>query len=326
MTTQASDGPIDVIGQQPPMTGPTPYVGGPAALVFSNPDLAPSLLWGGWGMRNPRYQARIGQGALAAGGYPNQDCGWYMSSGGLILTDEVPSTASTTNLAAGQHAANGTPMTLVSASGSGITVLAAAQTILDSGAIIPAGALAVDAQPGYVGGGTSGAFQFFDPTKGISRCLAVTAAAGATGGVIVLKGYDIYGQPMTQNVTAVGGSTVNTTKAFKFLVSATPQFADNSHNYSIGTADIFGFNILVPRWSYCFVYWNDALLTANTGFTAGVATTATATTGDVRGTYAVQSSSDGTKRLQIFAMPAVSNIVVGNFANALNGIFGVPQF
>jgi len=110
---------------------------------------------------------------------------------------------------------------------------------------------------------------------------------------------------------------VNSTKAFKFIYSVTPQFTD-AHNYSVGTADIFGFPMQVQSFDECLLYWNSALITASTGFVAADTTSpATAATGDVRGTYAVQSSSDGTKKLAM-----VVQIAASRQASA-TGLFGV---
>jgi hypothetical protein len=46
---------------------------------------------------------------------------------------------------------------------------------------------------------------------------------------------------------------------------------------------------------------------------------ATTTTGDVRGTYAVQSATDKTKRLFFYQNPPVTNI------GSVAGLFGVTQ-
>jgi hypothetical protein len=55
-------------------------------------------------------------------------------------------------------------------------------------------------------------------------------------------------------------------------------------------------------------------------FLPAVTTTATTTTGDVRGTIAVPAASDGTKRLTVWETVSVANMNTG-----LNGIFGVQQ-
>jgi hypothetical protein len=90
----------------------------------------------------------------------------------------------------------------------------------------------------------------------------------------------------------------------------------------VGTADIFGIGLLSTNWGCIDVTWNNQSITANTGYTVADQTSpATSTTGDVRGTYAVQSASDGTKRLTIYASPSLTGIT----SNPTTGLFGQPQ-
>ncbi len=324
MSTSAVRGPQDIVGQIPPITGPTPYVGGPAALVDSNEDLSPSLVWAGWGLRDIDYQPRSGAGALVAGGYANQDVGFY----GLepFVIDQVPSTAAINNIAVAANAASGVAMVLVSATGAGITYMAAAQTILPTGLVVPLHALAIDTQPAWIGAGFSGGLQWLDPTHSLSRAVSITGVSGGAGGHFIVSGFDYRGVPMSENINAAAGvATTNGKKAFKFITSVVPQFSD-AHTYSVGTADIFGLSLRVDRFAYVEITWNDANITANTGFVAADATSpATQTTGDVRGTYAVQSASDGTKRLQVQITPRIGNLVGATFAAAHLGLFGVVQ-
>lgn len=320
MTASAQPGPVSITGTNPPVSGPTTATGGGAALLSeSNPDLSPSLFWAGIGIRDPDYTARIGMGANIAGSYPNQDVGWYMSNGGLVVCDQAPSTASTTNLAAGQHAASGTPLALAAAS-TGVTVLSAPLTILPTGNVVPAGCLVLDGNPAW----TAGSFAFMNPTTGISRAIAVTAAGGATGGAILLTGYDYRGNKVTQTVTSAAGTTVNSLKALKFLQSAVPQFTDGAHNYSIGTADVFGLAVRADEFAYLQPFWNNALLT-NSAFVVPDATSpATALTGDVRGTLA-PGASDGVKKLTAFVAPSIQNVASTSWATVKQGLLGVQQ-
>ena len=316
MTTTAYPGPLSIEGLKPPMTGPTPYIGGAAALgVPENPDFAPSLMWMGMGVRDPRYLQRIGGGANVAGGYPNQDCGWYMSGPGIIAVDQVPAAASATNIAGSQTITSGGALTLAGAS-TGITVLAAPLTILPTGNVIPAGALVIDGNPTYTGGGTSGAFQFMNPTTAMSRALVVAV------GNVTIHGNDIYGTPITQTLTAA-----TTTKAFKFVRSIVGNASGSA--VTVGTADVFGLPIYSPAWPGTLVYWGTppaTLITSPTGWVAGVTTTASATTGDTRGTYATQSSaSDGTKRFTVF-QPLPFGVIASTYAAALAQLVGIPQF
>jgi len=115
-------------------------------------------------------------------------------------------------------------------------------------------------------------------------------------------------------------TTVNGKKAFKYIKSCTVSGAATT--IGVGTTDIFG----IPLRSdallfYSRLWWNAAEITATTGYVAADTTSpATATTGDVRGTYAVQSASDGSKRLQIALIIPPANL------GTVTGLLGVNQF
>jgi hypothetical protein len=87
---------------------------------------------------------------------------------------------------------------------------------------------------------------------------------------------------------------------------------------------VYEFPLLVTAFSQVSITWNNTDITANTGFVAAdVTTPATTSTGSVRGTYAVQSASDGTKRLQVYIRPAPYNVANTNGAASL---FGQVQY
>lgn len=311
MTTSQIDGPLSVGGQKPPMLGTPGYTGAQPALVDSNQDLAPSLFWMGIGIRDPRYLQRIGAGSLQAGGYKNQDCGWFFAGQGIDAIDAVPSPAVANNIAASQAITNGGVMTLAGAS-TGITVLAAPLTILPTGNVIPAGCLVLDGNPVWVGGGSSGGFAFLDPSTALTRALVV-----ATGNVTI-RGFDLYGVPITQTLTAA-----TTTKAFKFVQSITGNAV--GAGVTVGTADVFGLPIRSNEFARAQINWANALLTANTGYVSAVTATATALTGDVRGTFATPTASDGTRKLTIDQTIPFS-VIASTYATAVTSLLGVNQF
>jgi hypothetical protein len=70
-------------------------------------------------------------------------------------------------------------------------------------------------------------------------------------------------------------------------------------------------------------FWNSLIVTGTGTFTAGVTTTPSATTGDVRGTYLVGSASDGTKRMTLWQHPVLPAMITSGI-NA--GLFGAAQF
>ena len=91
-------------------------------------------------------------------------------------------------------------------------------------------------------------------------------------------------------------------------------------NVSGGTGDVIG---LPLRSDYCGdlrIVYNNAAITASTGYTAADTTSpATTTTGDVRGTYALQTASNNSRRLQIFLSPPAANCAT------ITGLLGVAQ-
>lgn len=154
----------------------------------------------------------------------------------------------------------------------------------------------------YIEGGVG---LFYDPRRVFARGISVTGVSGGAGGAFAIVGYDGWGQPQTETLTATAGATtVNTKKTYKYITSITPQFTD-AHNYSFNTADIFGLPLFSKYFEENFIFMASALITANTGYVAGDTTSpATATTKDVRGSYALQTASNGTRRLVMYQLPS----------------------
>jgi hypothetical protein len=301
-------GPLLISGQGPAI------VSGSAPADY-NADAGPSAIAVGTMLLDGRYitSQNSQAGEQAAIGLYN--------GGNIIAIDQIPSQLATNNIAAAHTVTTGTPMTLVSSSGAGITVTTAATFINQTGRTIPSGALAIDTAYATIKYGQNSTMAVTDPTHTIARAVSITTSATATGGHLIVNGYDLWGFPQTEDINAAGGggATTNGAKAWKYITSVVPQFTDSTggHTYAVGTADIFGFPIACYRFAYATIVWNDARITASTGFTAAVTTTPSSTTGDVRGTYATQDASDGTKRLQIFI-----NISPVN-AGTLNGTASV---
>jgi hypothetical protein len=306
MALEATSGPELVYGQLPATVAgypPPDY----------NPDRAPSGGDLGWGVIDPRYGYKLGgwmnPNAALGGGPPNPLAILYLSAAELQCVDQAPSAVATSNIAAAQTVAAGTAMALVPSSGAGTTVMSAALMIPQTGLSVPSGTLAIDGLPGLVSFGQTGAVAALDPTRQIARAISITGSASATGGPFSVAGFDMYGQPQTETITAgAGAATTNGKKGWKFIAAVTPQFTD-AHNYSVGTTDIYEFPIRVLEFPMATVGWANAIVAVATGFTpADTTTPATSTTGSVRGTYAVQSASDGVKVLQMFVTPRVADL------------------
>lgn len=379
MSITAFSGPVISYGQN--------TVGSNPSITDYNPDLGPSLFWGGVARIDPRPNFNY---------IPGQNFGAFTA--GFATSDAqtisyAPYTLSTSAIAAAANVVSGTAMTLVStnSTSTGVSVSASC-TNYNTGATVT-GLLMVDGfasftgviansiltvssltgtisigmtitgtgvntgttivnqltgAPGGVGTytvqgddtassttitaqatgttalaqpfGQSNTVYLWNPQAVVSRAVSVTGSSSATGGNILISGYDIYGVPMSEVIAApASATTVNGKKAFKYIASVVPQFTD-AHNYSVGTTDIYGLPLRADFFSDVAINYNNAVITANTGFTAAVTTSpATTGTGDVRGTYALQSAADGSKRLSIrqFILPAN--------AGSITGLFGVTQ-
>lgn len=182
--------------------------------------------------------------------------------------------------------------------------------------------------PAAVPYGQQSTVQFWNPADMSARTLLYTCnnASGA-GGTFTANGFDVYGYAISETVTIAPGTalTIAGLKAFKFIQSIVPNFTDATYTYSVGTNDVVGLPLRSDAYQVGAEYdvslmYNNATIAASTGYLAAVLTTPTATTGDVRGTYALQTTSNGTLRLIATQTPINGNI------ETVIGLFGQPQF
>ena len=159
----------------------------------------------------------------------------------------------------------------------------------------------------------------------VPRAVGVTIGAGTiTNRNVTISGWDYYGQPMSE-VIATGTTqsvTVNGKKAFYQISSATVSGAVGA-TIALGTTDILGIPVRMTNVAYvASVRWDSTLAEDAGTFVAAVTSTATTTTGDVRGTYVPSSATDGAKRLVMgILLPAIA---VGPQATR-TGALGVTQ-
>lgn len=283
-------------------------------------NAAPSLDFLGSGVQDHRLPYNKRGSSVAQPGI----LGWY-GGAAPVVCNFAPSVIAVNNIAAAANPTSGTAMTLVAASGAGIIKLStAAPAFFPMPGLSVSVGVAIESLPTLQVFGQNGNFQtgYYDRATVVGRCVSVTGVGSGSGGAVTISGYDSYGVAITQTITlGAGVNTVNTTKAFKVITSVVPGFTD-THTISVGTADIFGFGLRASVFPDVDIWYNDARITASTGFVAAVTTTASATTGDTRGTYAVQSATDGTKRLYMIVRPTLSALVT----NPTTGLFGVAQF
>jgi len=166
----------------------------------------------------------------------------------------------------------------------------------------------------------------WNPAALLGRAVSVTAASGATYATATVNGYDIYGYPMSEAITISAGSAATGKKAFKYIKSVVLSggTADTTHAYSVGTADVFGLPLRSDTFGDIIV--NNAsslvattLITAATNYLPADRTTPSATTADVRGTFAATSSS-GANKLIVRQSPQAYN------APYTTGLYGLTQY
>lgn len=155
-----------------------------------------------------------------------------------------------------------------------------------------AGALSIN------GASASGGVATFD----YARCVNVDSSNIAnTTQTVTITGTDYWGQAQTETIAMDGTNAVAGKKAFKTVTGVTVDGAITG-TITIGNEDIFGLPYRVTDAGYLFrLGWAGALAndTSGTFVAADTTSPATATTGDVRGTFAPSSAANGTRRLVI---------------------------
>lgn len=169
----------------------------------------------------------------------------------------------------------------------------------------------------YIAGGAA---LIFDPTQAVERGVSIVGTVLATGGSFTIKGADIYGQPQSEVLTIASGATTgNSKKTYKVITSVTPSFADSTHTYTVNTTDLFGLPLRSDFWEMLDIFVAGSFVTSSTGWTKGDKTSpATTSTGDPRGTYLLQSPSNGVNRVVMFQTLPFLNLGRGSPTN--------PQF
>lgn len=157
-------------------------------------------------------------------------------------------------------------------------------------------------------------------TLDVPRAIRYVSGSDDTGIAFTATGFDFYGQPQTETTTGANG-TATSKKTWKSITGVT-HTGSVAGTLTIGTTDIFGLPVSIANTGYILSHIWDNVLADNAGTLVVADTaTATATTGDVRGTYAQSgSASNGTRRLVLGL--GLTAIQVGPNATAA-GLFGV---
>lgn len=134
-------------------------------------------------------------------------------------------------------------------------------------------------------------------TAGVLDVPRNIVAAWTNSAVITVTGTDAYGKVIVESSTS--GTSFTGKKAFKTVTKVTVS-ADVT-GLTVGTGNVLGLPLFLPATAFVLREIEDnATATAGT-LVAGANLKATATTGDVRGTYTPNSTPDGSKVFRLVA-------------------------
>ena len=184
----------------------------------------------------------------------------------------------------------------------------------------------------------AGVLRLANPREALARNVMVQASS-VTGGtaIVTVTGWDLYGQLMTEAITASGTTLVGGKKAFKYIRSASISTTQVG-TFSLGIADTFGFPFrceLAQNLQY-FVGNTSNVNTAGVATAMPLATPATNTTADVRGTITMslfattntpvsnQATTNNVLRLYVEQTPSL-NAIINTNPNNLTPLFGVTN-
>ena len=145
------------------------------------------------------------------------------------------------------------------------------------------------------GASASGGVATFDVARGVN---VDSSNVGDTSQTVTVTGTDYWNQAQTETIALNGTTAVAGKKAFKTITQVAVSAA-LAGNLTVGSTDVFGLPYRVTDAGYILRSgWAGALANdAGTFVAADTTSPATATTGDVRGTYVPSSSANGSRRL-----------------------------
>jgi len=194
----AQNAPCHVVAQKGPV--------GAARASFFGSDAAPSFQAFGGGLQDHRLPWDMYAGPSGSVGFGV--LGWYGAE--PICLGAQPTALGAAKIAALANVVSGAAMTLAGAS-TGITVLSATASLLMwpgmplNGQVAITAGLVIEGNPTPLQFGRRFIQGFYDRSKMVGRALSVTGVASGTGGAFTIRGYDIYGYPMSETITCGAG-------------------------------------------------------------------------------------------------------------------------
>lgn len=290
-----------------------------------NEQRAPTVADLGDAMMDPRsaYAYQPGSGVTA------KTFAFFNNQG---VVDYIPITLNASAFVSASVVSTGvTTYTLNAASSSGgtfSTTIIAPETGKATGTL-----LAIDSTAAFLSVGQQGTISLWNPGAGTGRNITIKLSSNLDGGSFSISGRDMYGYKITETIAA-GSTNLAGKKAFKYVSSITNTTTPTSTGVSIGFGDLYGVPLYAPYAGLNLqVALNSSVLISavvplsTTNFVAALPSTATATStnGDVRGTFASTTASNGVQRLQLVLTPAASAIAAITSTNVAP-LFGATQF
>lgn len=128
--------------------------------------------------------------------------------------------------------------------------------------------------------------------------------------VVTVTGTDVYGETLVENITANGTTTVQGNKAFYGLSSISVAAGGEETTLDVGFGNKIGLPVKLADSAYLMGVRADGIADDSATLVAASDTTATATTGDVRGTITPGVTPNDVKKFTaMIYMPDVSTKV-----------------
>ena len=145
----------------------------------------------------------------------------------------------------------------------------------------------------------------------------VSTSANDTTLTSTVTGTDVYGISLVETITYTGTTAAQGLKAFKTVTNVSVS-GSTAGTVAAGPGDVFGVPYYFDQTSSLQAFWDATWNNGSGVTTVGVTSAATATTGDVRGTYKPASASDGTRKLGLW--------IYVNDPDSNTGLYGVAQY
>lgn len=149
-----------------------------------------------------------------------------------------------------------------------------------------------------------------------ARNITISGLAGdVTATIFFVFGWDQYGMPLVEQIDISNGIGKSQGDKTFLLIRSIYAASETGNNISIGVGNTFGFPYLLASANYLFESNFDDVPDNGT-VTIADQKIATATTGDVRGTYIPETEADGIKKLTLNMYAASGDARNFDFANS----------